>query len=348
MNCPRRRTTILIRSLCQAAVSRTGPLWFRVHDLNSVSLDALYAELTRGDALAALVKLAYDEDLGQNGRPGDITSRACIPESSRGHAKLVARQPGVLAGVRCMPTILNRFAPNCSLGVGAADGQRIESGQQIATIEGPTREVLAAERTLLNLLSRLSGIATGTAEYVGRVSHTHARLLDTRKTTPGLRGLEKYAVRCGGGHCHRIGLFDAMLIKDNHLAGVPVDHLAQFVASAIAKGRAIAQESGGLRFVELEVDTLDQLEAVMSAGLCDPKSSPRSVIDIVLLDNMSCDELRAAVRMRAGAGASVLLEASGGVTLETIAEIAETGVDRISVGGLTHQARSLDLALDIG
>lgn len=318
-----------------------------MRDLNTLSLDAVYAELTRDGALAAMVKLAFDEDLGPGGHPGDVTSRACIPESANAQAALVARQPGVLAGIRCLPTILNRFAPSCSLGVRAADGQRVEPGQHLAILEGPTREVLAAERTMLNLLSRLSGIATGTAGYVQRVAHTRARLLDTRKTTPGMRGLEKYAVRCGGGFCHRVGLYDAMLIKDNHLAGVPIDHLSAFVARAIAKGRALAQESGGLRFVELEVDTLEQFERVLTAGLCDPKSSPSGVIDIVLLDNMTCDQLRAAVRMRAAAGASVLLEASGGVTLETIAEIAETGVDRISVGGLTHQARSLDLALDI-
>lgn len=318
-----------------------------MRDLNTLSLDAVYAELTRDGALAAQMKLAFDEDLGAGGRPGDVTSRACIPESAKTQAALVARQPGVLAGVRCLPTILNRFAPGCSLSVRAADGQRIEPGQHLANLEGPTREVLAAERTLLNLLSRLSGIATGTAEYVQRVAHTRARLLDTRKTTPGMRGLEKYAVRCGGGYCHRVGLYDAMLIKDNHLAGVPLEALAAFVARAIAKGRALAQESGGLRFVELEVDTLEQFETVLAAGLCEARSSPSGVIDIVLLDNMNCDQLRAAVRMRAAAQAGVLLEASGGVTLETIAEIAETGVDRISVGGLTHQARSLDLALDI-
>lgn len=324
-----------------------------VLDLNTLSLDAVYAELIRGETLGTLVKLAYDEDLGHDGRPGDITSRACIPELMQVQGVLVARADGMLAGMRCVPTILNRFAPNCTLGVRAADGHRIQAGQHLAMIEGPAREVLAAERTLLNLLSRLSGIATGTAAYVQRVSHTQTKLLDTRKTTPGLRGLEKYAVRCGGGHCHRVGLYDAMLIKDNHLAGVGLDQLPTFIAQAIAKGKALAQEAvgptkrGGLRFVEVEVDTLEQLDALIAAGLCNGTRSAAGAIDIVLLDNMTCDQLRAAVRMRASAGASVLLEASGGVTLETVAEIAETGVDRISVGGLTHQARSLDLALDI-
>ncbi len=318
-----------------------------MQDLNALSLDALYAELSRDGALGSLIKLAHDEDLGQSGIPGDITSRACIPESASARAQVVARQPGVLAGIRCLPTILNRFAPHCSLSVRAADGHPLAAQQPVALIHGPTREILAVERTLLNLLSRLSGIATRTRAFADRIAHTRARLLDTRKTTPGLRGLEKYAVRCGGGFCHRIGLFDAMLIKDNHLAGVPIDQLAPFVAQAVARGRALAQEHGGLRFVELEVDTLEQLNAVISAGLCDARRSPSGSIDIILLDNMSPDLLRAAVRMRAGAGATCLLEASGGVSIDSIAEIAETGVDRISVGGLTHQAGALDLALDI-
>jgi nicotinate-nucleotide pyrophosphorylase (carboxylating) len=317
-----------------------------VKDLNALALDALYAELTRDRGPERLVDLAYEEDLGPGGVPGDVTSAVCIDARAAGRALVVARGAGVLAGVRCLPTVLSRFAPDVALRATASDGQRVARGDRVAELSGPMRQILAAERTLLNLLGRLSGVATRTAAFVAKVQGTGAQLLDTRKTTPGLRNLEKYAVRCGGGYCHRVGLYDAVLIKDNHLAGVGTPDLARVVAQAAARARELAAAAGpggGLRFVELEVDSLEQFDAVLRAGLCGPGKG----VDVVLLDNMPPERLREAVVMRTNYRSSVLLEASGGVTMETVRAIAETGVDRISVGGLTHHAVSLDVALDV-
>jgi nicotinate-nucleotide pyrophosphorylase (carboxylating) len=304
-------------------------------DLNTLSLSDLFAALTSGGLLTRLLELARDEDLGPGGSPGDITALATPHADEHAQARVVVREPGRLSGGACIAPTLRVFAPSVSADVHIPDGAAVHAGQTVATLSGPLRQILAAERTLLNLTSRLSGIATRTAAFVARLDGLPTRLLDTRKTTPGLRALEKYAVRCGGGFCHRVGLYDAVLIKDNHIAAVPLDDLPRFVTEAAARARAAT----ALRFVELEVDRLDQLDAILRAGGCG--------LDIVLLDNMAPATLRAAVNMRNAAHPPLLLEASGGVRLDTLRAIAETGVDRISVGGLTHQATSLDLGLDI-
>jgi nicotinate-nucleotide pyrophosphorylase (carboxylating) len=310
-------------------------------------LESLYVHLTRSGHVQRLLQLAYEEDMGAR---GDITSQVCIPDATVGEGVIVARQAGVVSGVRLMPAVLEMFAPGVYLDVRAPDGRRVRAGDTVAVVRGPLREVLAAERTLLNFLGRLSGIATLTARFVEAVAGTGAKILDTRKTTPGLRALEKYAVACGGGESHRFGLFDAVLIKDNHLAGVTLQTLARLVTGAAARARAAAADpaprgrqpgpgEGALRFVEVEVDSLEQLKVILDAGGCG--------VDAVLLDNMAVATLREAVRMRETSGVSVLLEASGGVNLETVGNIATTGVDFISAGQLTHSAVSLDVALDV-
>ncbi|MBX3357151.1 MAG: carboxylating nicotinate-nucleotide diphosphorylase [Phycisphaeraceae bacterium] len=303
-------------------------------DLNKLSLGELYAELARDGLVRRLVELARDEDLGAR---GDVTSGVCIDAGRVGRAVVVAREAGVLAGLAVASTVVSVLAPGTRLSVLVSDGLTVSPGQEVARLDGPLREILAAERTLLNVVGRLSGVATRTREYVQAAGALGGRagVYDTRKTTPGMRVLEKYAVRCGGGRCHRIGLYDAVLIKDNHLAGVPPDRLAGFVGAAVERAKAVP---GGVRFVECEVDSLDQLAALLAGGGCR--------VDVVLLDNMGPKELRRAVGMRGESAVAVELEASGGVTLETIGEISATGVERISVGGLTHHAVSLDLALD--
>jgi nicotinate-nucleotide pyrophosphorylase (carboxylating) len=257
---------------------------------------------------------------------------------------IVAREGGVMSGLDVLPHALPDFAPECELAMRFRDGDRVHAGQPVAVLSGPLREVLAAERTFLNVLGRLSGIATRTARFVEAIKGTKAVLLDTRKTTPGWRMLEKYGVRCGGGHLHRVGLYDAVLFKDNHIAGVVPKDLAEWVRNATENARRLADIRGtGLRFVELEVDSLEQLEAVLRAGVCDPGRG----LDVILLDNMDVATLRRAIELRARHKSAVLFEASGGVTLETVRGIAETGVDSISVGGLTHHAVSLNVSMDV-
>lgn len=319
----------------------------------AVDLESLYAHMTRSGHVQRLLQLAYEEDMGAR---GDITSRVCIADDAVGEGVVVARKAGVISGVRIMPSVLEMFAPTVFLDVRTPDGRRVEGGAIVAVLRGPLRDMLAAERTLLNLLGRLSGIATLTSRFVAATVGTGAKILDTRKTTPGLRALEKYAVGCGGGQSHRFGLFDAVLIKDNHLAGVSLDELAALVTKSAAMARAAALEpvsrggvgggarhpgpgEGALRFVEVEVDSLAQLRVILDAGGCN--------VDAVLLDNMSNADLSQAVRMRDASGVKVVLEASGGVTLETVPAIAATGVDFISAGQLTHSAISMDVALDI-
>ncbi|MCC6678985.1 MAG: carboxylating nicotinate-nucleotide diphosphorylase [Phycisphaerales bacterium] len=307
-------------------------------DPNALNLPQLYAHLARGGLVRRLLELARDEDLGS---AGDRTGAACIPVGARAEARLVFRSGGIVAGLAAGPDLIDVFAPgrDVHLDVKLEDGGRAAANSTIAVLSGPLRDVLAIERTLLNLVGRLSGIATRTAKFVERIGPgMRARLYDTRKTTPGLRLLEKYAVRCGGGHTHRVGLYDAVLIKDNHLAGVAPDQLADFVARAAARARAAAGP-GGLQFVQVEVESLAMLERVL--GL------PGGVVDIVLLDNMPADEMSESVRLRDRLAPRVELEASGGITLETIRKVAESGVDRISVGSLTHGAASIDVALDI-
>jgi nicotinate-nucleotide pyrophosphorylase (carboxylating) len=311
-----------------------------VNDPNQLPLDELFRTLPIGDSLTRLLAIAAEEDLGQGGRPGDITTQCCIPPSRWADGIIVAREPGILSGIHALPNAMMIFSQNCQLLFHAQDGETLRKGQRIAVLTGPMYQVLRAERTMLNLLGRMSGIATRTAEFVKAIEGTGAKLLDTRKTTPGWRALEKYAVRCGGGHCHRTGLHDAVLFKDNHIFGVPPRDLPQWVTRAVEKARRTADIQGDeIKFVELEVDSLDQLEPVLAAGGCG--------VDIILLDNMDCETMRRALEMRTKHKSDVQFEASGGVTLQTIRAIAETGVELISVGGLTHHAVSLDVSMDI-
>jgi nicotinate-nucleotide pyrophosphorylase (carboxylating) len=270
----------------------------------------------------AVVTRALAEDLG---RAGDVTSIATIPESAQARAVVVAREAGVISGLPLAAAAFAKLAPETGISAQARDGARVAEKTTLMTLEGPARAVLAAERVALNLLGHLSGVATATHEFVRRVEGTRTRICCTRKTTPGLRALEKYAVRCGGGFNHRFGLDDAMLIKDNHIA------VAGGIRAVLERARASA---GHLVKIEIEVDTLDQLREVIAVGLA----------DAVLLDNMDAATLRQAVEM---VGGRFPLEASGGITLESIAEIAKTGVDYASSGWITHSAPNLDVALDI-
>jgi nicotinate-nucleotide pyrophosphorylase (carboxylating) len=274
-----------------------------------------------------LARLALDEDLGT---AGDLTSAALIPPDLQGQAAFVARSPGVVAGMPAVRIVCLLVDDRLALDEQVPDGSRVEAGTRLAVVRGAMRSLLAAERTALNFLQRLSGVATLTAEYVARVAGLRCQVLDTRKTTPGWRLLEKYAVRMGGGHNHRMGLCDGVLIKDNHLAALGGG------ADAVARAVRLARERYGTTVpLEVEVDTLGQLDVALAAGP-----------DIVLLDNMTPDRLREAVRRRGAAAPGVALEASGGVTLDTLRAIAESGVDRVSVGALTHSARALDIGLD--
>lgn len=261
------------------------------------------------------------EDLG---RAGDITTLATIPASARARAVIAARESGVIAGSDLAIAAFRRLDQSIRFDTHIADGAFVSKGDVALAIEGPARAILSAERTALNFMGRLSGIASLTARYVEKVKHTKARIVCTRKTTPGLRAFEKHAVRCGGGFNHRFGLDDAILIKDNHIA------VAGGVINALRAAKAFA---GHLVKIEIEVDTLDQLDEVIREGA-----------DVVLLDNMTPAQLKDAVARVKG---NMLTEASGGVRLESVAAIAESGVDMISVGALTHSARVLDLGLDI-
>jgi nicotinate-nucleotide pyrophosphorylase (carboxylating) len=270
--------------------------------------------------IAPTVRAALAEDLG---RAGDVTAQACIPADARLTAVFATRKPGVIAGLACARLALAELDPTARFEPLVADGAHVEAGDRLARVEANARALLSAERTGLNLLGRLSGIATLTQAYVQAVAGTRARIVDTRKTTPGLRALEKYAVRCGGGVNHRFGLDDAILIKDNHVAA------CGSVGEAVRRAKAFA---GHLMKVEVEVDGLDQLAEALEHGP-----------DVVLLDNFSLDDLREAVRRAHG---RAVLEASGGVNLSTVRAIAETGVDVISVGALTHSVSVLDIGLD--
>lgn len=272
-----------------------------------------------------VVRMALAEDLG---RAGDMTAQACIPEGARMKAAFAARKPGVLAGIDAVRLAVLAMDPKASVDVRLHDGAAFEAGAVLAVVEADARAFLSAERTALNLLGRLSGVATLTRAYVEAVAGTKARIADTRKTTPGLRALEKHAVASGGGINHRFGLDDAILIKDNHVA------VCGGVAEAVRRAKAFAPH---LMKVEVEVDGLDQLDAVLA--LIDEGAAP----DVVMLDNFSLADLRTAVARVAG---RITLEASGGVDLTTVRGIAETGVDVISVGALTHSAPVLDIGLD--
>lgn len=268
------------------------------------------------------VTRALGEDLG---RAGDVTSTATIPVNTPAHAAMVARQAGVVAGLPLAVAAFQKLSHDIRIQAFARDGKAVAKGMALLTVSGPARAILAGERTALNFVGRLSGIATLTADYIGVTRHTKLRICCTRKTTPGLRALEKYAVRCGGGFNHRFGLDDAILIKDNHIA------VAGGITAVLKRARAHA---GHLVKIEIEVDTLDQLREVLNTGLA----------DVVLLDNMDIQTLHEAVKIADG---RVVLEVSGGVTLSSIPEIAKTGVDYASSGALTHSAPNFDVALDI-
>jgi nicotinate-nucleotide pyrophosphorylase (carboxylating) len=276
-----------------------------------------------------LIDLALEEDLGQ---VGDITSTATIPSQAEASARFVARAAGVLAGMPVVARLIDRFELGPRWRPRLEDGDRLEPGGVIAEITGPARSILTLERTALNFLQRLSGVATLTSRFVAAVEGASAAIFDTRKTTPGWRVLEKYAVRCGGGRNHRLGLHDAVLIKDNHLAWLQAEGRREPIAAAVAAARAHAASAS---FIEVEVDSLDQLRIALG---CRP--------DIILVDNLDPEALAEAIRLRDAMAPGVEIEASGGVKLETVGALARTGVDRISVGALTHSAPALDIALD--
>lgn len=270
--------------------------------------------------LLPFVQAALAEDMG---RKGDITSQATIPDGKQGRLQLVSRRPGVIAGMALARLSFAQIDPAIDVNIVRQDGAHVQAGQLLATVSGNVRSMLAAERTALNFLTHLSGIATQTADIVRLVADTNARITCTRKTIPGLRVLQKYAVRVGGGWNHRMALDDAMLIKDNHIA------LAGDLRTAIAQAHA---QAGHLTPVELEVDTLEQLAIALEEG-----------VRLVLLDNMDCDTLRQAVAMCQGKAQT---EASGGITPETVQAVAQTGVDYIAIGCLTHSTKALDIGLD--
>jgi len=299
-------------------------------DYHQIEWDA-----TLEDDLRQLVRLAVREDLD---RQYDWTTVALVEPDARGKAAVITRQAGVVAGMRCLPIVIDEMHADLRIEAEAADGQEVEADTVLAKLAGAARDILTCERPLLNLLARLSGIATLTRQYVRQIEGTSARVYDTRKTAPGWRRLEKYAVRCGGGCNHRTGLFDAILIKDNHLA--LAGELGISPADALRRARDFlarldSQYANKAMLVEIEIQRLDQLDDVLAA---EP--------DIVLLDNMSPSELRQAVSRRNSIRPQIELEASGGVSLETVRQIALTGIERISVGGLTHSAPWLNMALE--
>jgi nicotinate-nucleotide pyrophosphorylase (carboxylating) len=276
------------------------------------------------DEIRRAVQAALAEDIGS----GDVTTLATVPEDATVTALMVAREPLVVAGLELAETAFLELCPRASLQRTASDGERVPAGFTLLKIPGaPARAVLSAERVALNFVQRLSGVATLTAQYVEAVSQTRARILDTRKTTPGWRRLEKYAVVCGGGLNHRFGLFDRILIKDNHLAALRHEPPSA-IEAAVRRARARYPQLA----LEVEAETLEQVEQALRAGA-----------DVILFDNMAVERLREAVRLVNGRAKT---EASGGVNLSNVRAIAETGVEFISVGALTHSARAVDIGLD--
>jgi nicotinate-nucleotide pyrophosphorylase (carboxylating) len=276
------------------------------------------------ETIREIVVCALREDVGR----GDLTTLALIPAEQHAEAALVMREPGVVAGLPLLAATFAAVDPALNVDLAVAEGAAMPAGATIARVHGPARGILTGERVALNIVQRLSGIATLTARYVAAVGDLPACILDTRKTTPGLRELEKYAVRVGGGVNHRFGLHDAILIKDNHLALLAASGIG--IGEAVQRAQAAA---GPMVCVEVEADTVEQACAAAEAGA-----------RMILLDNMAPDQLRAAV---AAVGGRARLEASGGITLSSIRAVAETGVDFISVGALTHSAHALDISLDI-
>jgi nicotinate-nucleotide pyrophosphorylase (carboxylating) len=277
------------------------------------------------EAIHRLVRMALDEDAPW----GDLTSQSLIPASARVSARLVAREAGVFCGEDVFTAAMSLTDSAIGTRFYRHDAEAFAASEVLATVEGPAQAILQAERVALNFVQRISGIATQTAKYVTAAAGTHARIVDTRKTTPGLRFLERYAVRCGGGHNHRYSLSDAVMVKDNHLAILAATGAGDMTEELQSMRARLSHTT----HVEVEVDRPEQIEAVLAAG-----------VDTILLDNFTTAQLSSAVKQIAG---RVLVEASGGVTLDRIREIAETGVDLISVGALTHNIRALDLGLDI-
>jgi nicotinate-nucleotide pyrophosphorylase (carboxylating) len=274
------------------------------------------------DHIASIVRLALAEDIGT----GDITTIATVPAHLTATGRFLAKADGVLSGTAAASEVFRLVDPQIEFDAALADGERFQPGTIIATVSGPARGVLTAERVALNFLQRLSGVATAAARYVEAVAGTNARIIDTRKTTPGMRLLEKTAIRHGGGHNHRVGLSDGVLIKDNHLAAIGSPGA---ISRAIAAAREAAPHT--LR-VEVEVTSLEELHEALEAGA-----------DVIMLDNMDVSTMREAVECTGG---RALLEASGGITFESVRQVAETGVDLISVGALTHSAPAVDISLD--
>jgi nicotinate-nucleotide pyrophosphorylase (carboxylating) len=284
--------------------------------------------------LRALLAMAIAEDLGS----GDITAKM-LPDNLQAGGTIIAREPLVLCGGVFLGEICEAYDPGLAVELHAGEGDELQTGALIARITGPACSVMSCERVALNFLQRLSGIATLTGQYVRGVAPAGAEILDTRKTTPAWRALEKYAVRCAGGSNHRIGLYDAVLIKDNHLAALSatgVAHPIAKLASMFPDIRASLDADSG--FIEIEVDTLEQFDTALPLGA-----------DVIMLDNMSPALMRQAVARRdaAGLAGKVALEASGGITLENVRQVADTGVERIALGAITHSARAVDIALDI-
>lgn len=276
-------------------------------------------------AVDAIIRMALLEDAPW----GDLTSQTLIPDSAKVTARLVAREPGYLCGQDLVTAAFSLTDAAITTDFQVTDGRAFASGAVLATIQGPARGIFQAERVALNFAQRLSGITTLTARYVDETKGTRARIVDTRKTTPGLRLFERYAVRCGGGHNHRFSLSDAVMAKDNHLAVLALSGSLTLTASLLAARAALPHTT----HLEVEVDRLDQIDAVLAAN-----------VDTILLDNFSIEDLRTAVQQING---RALTEASGGITLNLVRDIAATGVDLISVGALTHSVRALDLGLDI-
>ncbi len=284
--------------------------------------------------LMGLIEAAKHEDLGINGI--DITSYYIVDQDKQAVAMFRPRQAGIFCGGQLIPQIIQAYDSSLELDVMIQDGEEIKADDHLAMIRGSLASILKIERIALNFINHLSGIATTTRAYVDQTAGFSARITDTRKTIPGLRGLAKYAVACGGGLNHRIGLYDAILLKDNHLVHLPKDDLGKTIKQIVVKTQEAEDKDYKPAFFEIEVDTLTQYQQVLHTG-----------VDIILLDNMDLDQIKQAVQIRDQTAPSVLLEASGGIGLEQIKPIAETGVDRIAVGAITHSAQTLDIGLDI-
>lgn len=277
------------------------------------------------NSIRAIVERALEEDLGQ----GDITTDALIPPDVRGAGSLVAKTTGVIAGLEVALEVFRQTDTSVETRVLMSDGSAVSPGDVVAEVEGSVAGILKGERVALNFIQRLSGIATATSTYVNAVQGTAARIIDTRKTVPGLRQLEKYAVRVGGGHNHRYNLSDGVLIKDNHIAALRARDLGLVEIVRLAR-----ENSPHTVKVEIEVESIEEAREALEARA-----------DVIMLDNMSPDEMRRVVAMTGG---RCLLEASGGINLDTVRAVAETGVDLISVGALTHSVRAMDISLDMG